>query len=282
VLSFGTAGCNLGCRFCQNWSMSKAQATDRLAEVVTPDAIALTALEFGCRSVAFTYNDPVIFAEWAMAVADACRARGLATVAVTAGYVNPGPRAEFFARMDAANVDLKAFGEDFYRKLCFAKLQPVLETLEWLAKSETWLEVTTLLIPGWNDSEQEVAQLTTWLVERLGPDVPLHLSAFHPDFQLLDVPPTPLATLRRARRQALEAGLRYVYIGNARDAGGEATLCPGCGGLAIQRDGYELLDWRLDGRGRCLDCGTAIAGRFDGEPGHFGQRRIPVRIGAVG
>jgi pyruvate formate lyase activating enzyme len=279
VLSFGTAGCNLGCRFCQNWDISKAAEQDRLTDQASPEAIAARAAALGCRSVAFTYNDPVIFAEYALDVAAACRARGLATVAVTAGYVRAAPRAELFAGMDAANVDLKAFTERFYEKLCFARLGPVLETLEWLVKaSRTWTEITTLLIPGQNDGEAEVAALSEWIAGHLGPDVPLHFSAFHPDFKLRDVPPTPPATLRRARRQAMAAGLRFVYTGNVHDPEGDATACPRCGALVIERDWYELLAWRLDRQGRCAACGAAIPGRFDPLPGNFGRRRIPVSI----
>ena len=283
VLSFGTAGCNLGCRFCQNWDISKATADDRLADEAGPEEIADEAVALGCRSVAFTYNDPVIFAEYAIDVAAACRARGLKTVAVTAGYVHPEPRRELFAAMDAANVDLKAFTEDFYRRLCFARLQPVLDTLEWLAKETgTWLEITTLLIPGQNDSEEEVARLSAWVAERLGPDVPLHFSAFHPAYKMLDVPATPRATLSRARRQALAAGLRHVYTGNVHDPEGDATRCPGCGEVVVARDWYEILDWRLGPGGRCLACGATVAGRFDDAPGDFGRRRVPVRIGGRG
>lgn len=279
VLSFGTAGCNLGCRFCQNWDVSKATALDRLADEATPRQIAERAVALGCRSVAFTYNDPVVFAEYAIDVADACRALGVKAVAVTAGYVRAAPRLELFGRMDAANVDLKAFTEGFYRRLCFAHLAPVLETLEVLVKDlGVWTEVTTLLIPGLNDGEAEVAALAGWLAERLGPDVPLHLTAFHPDFQLTEVPPTPPATLARARRQALAAGLRHVYTGNVHDLEGDTTRCAGCGAAVIRRDWYELLDYRLDDEGRCRACGTALPGRFDPTPGHFGRRRIPVRM----
>ena len=281
VLSFGTAGCNLGCRFCQNWDISKATAQDRLADQASPQEVAARAVALGCRSVAFTYNDPVVFAEYAIDVAEACRAAGLATVAVTAGYVHPAPRGELFDRMDAANVDLKAFTEGFYHRLCFAHLAPVLETLEWLAKEgRTWLELTTLLIPGLNDSEAEVGALSEWVAGHLGPDVPLHFSAFHPDFELRDVPPTPPATLARARHQALAAGLRHVYTGNVHDLEGDATRCAGCGAVVIARDWYELLDYRLDAEGRCQACGARLAGRFDPAPGHFGRRRIPVRLGA--
>jgi len=279
VLSFGTAGCNLGCRFCQNWDISKATAQDRLADEATPGQIAERAAALGCRSVAFTYNDPVVFAEYAIDVADACRALGVKAVAVTAGYVRAAPRLELFGRMDAANVDLKAFTEGFYRRLCFAHLAPVLESLEVLVKDlGVWTEVTTLLIPGLNDGEAEVAALAGWLAERLGPDVPLHLTAFHPDFQLTEVPPTPPATLARARRQALAAGLRHVYTGNVHDLEGDTTRCAGCGAAVIRRDWYELLDYRLDAAGRCLACGAALPGRFDPTPGHFGRRRIPVRM----
>jgi pyruvate formate lyase activating enzyme len=279
VLSFGTAGCNLGCRFCQNWDISKATAQDRLADEASPEAIAKRAVALGCRSVAFTYNDPVIFAEYAIDVAEACRALGVRTVAVTAGYVHAAPRRELFGRMDAANVDLKAFSEAFYRKLCFGHLAPVLESLEVLVKElGVWTEITTLLIPGHNDGEAEVAALSGWIAEHLGPDVPLHFSAFHPDFEMTDVPPTPPATLTRARRQALAAGLRHVYTGNVHDLEGDATWCPGCGAAVIRRDWYELLDYRLDARGRCRACGTAIPGRFDPAPGHFGRRRVPVRM----
>jgi pyruvate formate lyase activating enzyme len=281
VLSFGTAGCNLGCRFCQNWDISKATAMDRLADQATPQAIAARAVALGCRSVAFTYNDPVVFAEYAIDVAEACRAAGVKTVAVTAGYVHAAPRRELFGVMDAANVDLKAFTEEFYRRTCLGHLAPVLESLEVLVKElGVWTEITTLLIPGQNDGEAEVAALSAWIAERLGPDVPLHFSAFHPDFELLDVPPTPPATLVRARRQALAAGLRHVYTGNVHDLEGDTTWCPGCGEPVIRRDWYELLDYRLDERGACRACGAALPGRFDAAPGHFGRRRVPVRLGA--
>jgi len=279
VLSFGTAGCNLGCRFCQNWDISRARATDRLADQATPQAIARRALELGCRSVAFTYNDPVIFAEYAIEVAEACHALGVKTVAVTAGYVHAVPRRELFAHIDAANVDLKAFSEDFYRKLCLAHLQPVLETLEYLVReTSVWTEITTLLIPGHNDGEEEVGRLSAWIAEHLGLDVPLHFSAFHPDFELRDVPPTPPATLARARRQARAAGLRHVYTGNVHDAEGDTTRCAGCGAALIVRDWYQLVDYRLTPEGRCPDCALGLPGRFDAGPGHFGRRRVPVRM----
>jgi pyruvate formate lyase activating enzyme len=268
VLSFGTAGCNLGCRFCQNWLLSRATGPDPRVAPATPEAIAAEALRLGCGGVAFTYNDPVVFAEYAIEVAEACRRRGLATVAVSAGYVNPAPRRALFSRMDAVNVDLKAFSEGFYRTLCGAHLAPVLETLEWLVKEAgVWTEITTLLIPGWNDGEAEVARLSAWILDHLGPDVPLHFSAFHPDFRMLQVPPTPPATLARARRQARQAGLRYVYTGNVRDAEGGATPCPTCGLTLMVRQGHRLLDCVVTPGGRCPACGGAVAGRFDPAPG---------------
>src|SRR5690606_5055643 len=215
VFSFGTAGCNLACKFCQNWDISKSREMDSLMDAAAPEEIAATAARHGCRSVAFTYNDPVIFAEYAMDVADACHARGLNTVAVTAGYITELARGDFFAKMDAANVDLKAFTDDFYVKLCGGHLQPVLDTLIWLRhETDVWVELTTLLIPGHNDSDAEIAALAAWVRNELGADVPLHFSAFHPDFKMNEVPSTPPATLVRARRLALEAGLQHVYTGN--------------------------------------------------------------------
>jgi pyruvate formate lyase activating enzyme len=279
VLSFGTAGCNLGCRFCQNWDISKSRADDKLADAA-PEALADTATRLGCRSIAFTYNDPVIFAEYAIDCAEAARERGLAAVAVTAGYVSERAREAFFAPMDAANVDLKAFTERFYEKLCFAELAPVLDTIAWLAReTDVWLEVTTLLIPGQNDSEEEVARLSEWMVEHAGPEVPLHFTGFHPDYRLLDAPPTPAATLARARRQALEAGMKHVYTGNVRDLEGQATRCVGCGEEVVARDGYAIRRYALDERGACRACGRRLAGRFGERAGGWGARRLPVRIG---
>jgi pyruvate formate lyase activating enzyme len=283
VLSFGTAGCNLGCRFCQNWDISKAREWDTLADQASPDAIAARAQELGCKSVAFTYNDPTIFAEYAIDVAQACHERGIKTVAVTAGYIHAEARRELYSVIDAANVDLKAFTDDFYHRVTFAKLQPVLETIEYLVKeTKVWTELTTLLIPGLNDSESELAQLSEWVVSKLGPDVPLHFSAFHPDFKLRDVPPTPPETLRRARRQAMQAGLRYVYTGNVHDVEGDTTLCHACGEQLIVRDWYALLDYRVTERGTCAKCETPVAGKFDAKPGTWGRRRLPVVMRAEG
>ena len=281
VLSFGTAGCNLACKFCQNWDISKSRDFDTLADQATPETIAGAAAELGCASVAFTYNDPVIFAEYAMDVADACHARGVRTVAVTAGYIHAAPRREFYAKMDAANVDLKAFTEDFYFKLTGAHLQPVLDTLVYLKReTEVWFEITTLLIPGRNDGDAEIEAECEWIMKELGPEVPLHFSAFHPDWKMTDVPPTPPATLARARGIAIKAGLHYVYTGNVHDVDGGTTYCPHCGEAVITRDWYRILEYRVGEGGRCLACGGALAGRyrkFDIKQA-FGPKRIPVRL----
>ncbi|ACB74610.1 AmmeMemoRadiSam system radical SAM enzyme [Opitutus terrae] len=278
VLSFGTAGCNLGCRFCQNWDISKAREYDRLGDAASPEQLAATAQRLGCRSVAFTYNDPVIFAEYAIDIARACRTRGIKTVAVTAGYIGADARPEFFAAMDAANVDLKGFSEDFYHRLCFAQLQPVLDTLVYLHReTSVWLEVTTLLIPGENDSDAELDRASDWLAANLGSDVPWHFTAFHPDFKMLATPPTPVTTLRRAREIARSKGLHHVYTGNVRDRDGGTTWCPGCGAALIERDGYELRRYALD-ENRCRACGCALAGVFEAQPGTWGNRRQPVRL----
>ena len=279
VLSFGTAGCNLTCKFCQNWDISKSRKIDTLADRAAPEAIAAAAAETGCRSVAFTYNDPIIFLEYAVDVAAACRDRGIKTVAVTAGYICAAPRAEFFDHIDAANIDLKGFTEDFYAKLCSGALAPVLDTLVYLGQeTTTWFEITTLLIPGQNDSAAEIDAMTRWIMEHLGPDVPLHFSAFHPDWKMRDLPRTPHDTLIRARRIAVANGLRYVYLGNVHDKGRSSTYCHACGERLIARDQYLLSDWRLDEDGACAACGTPCAGRFEAAPGRWGRRRQPVAI----
>ena len=281
ILSFGTAGCNLACKFCQNWDISKSREIDTLADEATPDAIARTALDHGCRSVAFTYNDPVIFAEYAMDVADACREKGIKTVAVTAGYIHDRARREFYAKMDAANVDLKAFTDEFYFKLCGARLKPVLDTLVYLKhETQVWFEITTLLIPGKNDGNDEIRAECQWIMRELGPDVPVHFTAFHPDYKLTDIPATPASTLTRAREIALAEGLHYVYTGNVHDADGGTTHCSGCGKPLIVRDWYRIEACKVTADGRCPACGHAIAGRFEAYSGQFGRRRIPVAIHA--
>ena len=279
VLSFGTAGCNLACKFCQNWDMTKSREMDTLADRASPQKLARVAEEYGCRSIAFTYNDPIIFLEYAVDVAAACREKNIYTVAVTAGYVDPEPRVDFFSAMDAANVDLKAFTERFYKKICGGELAPVLETLEYIHnETDCWLELTTLLIPGENDSDAEIDKMTTWVVDRLGPDVPMHFTAFHPDWKMLDVEPTPPSTLTRAREIAIENGVHFAFTGNVHDAGGASTYCPECGNLLIERDWYRLGQWNLTEQGCCSSCGYRLPGHFDARPGTFGPRRIPVRL----
>ena len=279
VLSFGTAGCNLSCKFCQNWDMSKSREMDTLMDSASPEAIARVAEEHGCRSVAYTYNDPVIFHEYAIDTAVACHERGIRSIAVTAGYICEEPRKEFFAHMDAANIDLKGFTEDFYHKLTGAHLQPVLDTIAYAVhETDCWIELTTLLIPGHNDSTGELEQLTKWVHDELGPDIPLHFSAFHPDWKMRDIPRTPLSTLQRARRIAMDNGVHFAYTGNVHDRDGDSTYCPGCKERVIERDWYELGAWRLDAGGACANCGARIAGHFDAAPGQFGAKRIPVRL----
>lgn len=281
VLSFGTAGCNLACKFCQNWDMSKSREMDTLADAAGPEEIAAAAERLGARSVAFTYNDPVIFHEYAIDIADACRERGIRAVAVSAGYVCPEPRAEFYARMDAANIDLKAFTERFYRKLTGSSLAPVLDTIGYLHhETDVWLELTTLLIPGENDSDAEITEMVEWVMDNVGPDVPIHFSAFHPDFRMMEHPHTPPETLSRARRIALDVGVRHAYTGNVHDKAGQSTYCHNCGERLIGRDWYQLSDWRLDDDGRCLSCGTRCAGVFAARPGDWGRRRMPVWMAA--
>ena len=279
VFSFGTAGCNLACKFCQNWDISKSREIDTLMDRATPVEIARAAEGHGCKSVAFTYNDPVIFAEYAMDVADACHARDIKTVAVTAGYIHDEPRRAFYAKMDAANVDLKAFTDDFYVKLTGAHLQPVLDTLMYLKQeTDVWFEITTLLIPGKNDSDAEIESMSQWIHRELGPEVPLHFSAFHPDWKMQDIPATPAATLTRAREIALKAGLHYVYTGNVHDSTGGTTSCPGCHEPLVVRDWYRIDQYSLTPDGRCPHCGMGIAGRFGAFSHPFGNRRIPIAM----
>ncbi len=280
IFSFGTAGCNLACRFCQNWDISKSKEIHTLADEASPEAIARTARELGCRSVAFTYNDPTIFLEYAIDVADACHEVGVATVAVTAGYINPAPRAELYGRLDAANIDLKGFSEPFYRHTCGAELGAVLDSIEYLQhETDAWLELTTLLIPGLNDSDEELDRMTAWVAEHLGSEVPMHFTAFHPDYRMVDRPATPPETLTRARRIAQGNGVRFAYTGNVHDGDGQSTRCPGCGVVVIERDWYEIGRYGLDDAGACRSCGEQLPGVFDGPAGDWGTRRVPVALG---
>jgi pyruvate formate lyase activating enzyme len=278
VLSFGTAGCNLGCKFCQNWSISKSREVEILSQAAEPSAIVQAAVDHECRSIAFTYNDPVIWAEYAIDVAKEAREAGIKTVAVTAGYISPGARPEFYEYIDAANVDLKAFTDQFYRSLAFARIEPVLDTLKWLkSESETWFEITNLIIPGQNDSMEEIDRFTDWVLENLGPDVPLHFTAFHPDFKMMDTPRTPHETLIRARNQAMKLGAKYVYVGNVLDKGRQSTFCPSCHNLVIERNHYELGRYDVKG-GACGSCGEPIAGVFENGRGTWGRKRLPISI----
>lgn len=279
VLSFGTAGCNLACAFCQNHDISKSREMDTLAAEASPETIARAAASLGCASVAFTYNDPVIFHEYAVDVAAACREAGVRSVAVTAGYICPEPRRTFFAAMDAANVDLKAFTERFYREVTKSRLADVLDTLLYL-KHETrvWFELTTLLIPGENDGESEIAAMSAWIMDNLGPDVPLHFTAFHPDYRMLDKPRTPPATLSRARAVAREHGLRHVYVGNVPDLGRQSTYCHACGSRVVARDWHAISDYQLSDDGRCTVCGTACPGVYGRPVGTWGRKRQRVDV----
>ena len=278
VLSFGTAGCNLACKFCQNWDMSKSRQMDTLADQAMPEALARAAKQSGCRSMAFTYNDPIIFMEYAMDVAQAGHELGIQSVAVTAGYMCDKPREQFYQHIDAANIDLKAFTESFYKKICGGSLQPVLDTLQYL-KQETsvWFELTTLLIPGENDSEKELHEMSAWIADHLGSDVPLHFTAFHPDWKMREHPNTPASTLTRARAIAQSYGLKYVYTGNVHDQSGGSTWCHECGTVLIERDWYQLGEWNIH-QGHCNHCGAAIAGVFEEHPGTWGRKRMPVKM----
>jgi pyruvate formate lyase activating enzyme len=260
VLSFGTIGCNLGCNFCQNWQISRAREESALQKKARPQEIAQQAKESSLPSVAFTYNEPIVFAEYVMDTAQACHRLGVRTVAVTAGYITKSAQQDFFRDIDAANVDLKAFREDFYERLCGASLKPVLDTLVFLKhETKVWLEITNLIIPGENDSVFEITAMCQWIASELGRDVPLHLSAFHPDYQLTDKAWTPPETLRQARRIALDSGLKFVYTGNVQDGEGSTTFCPDCGKVVIERVGFHVAK-NVVKDGKCSYCGEGLAG----------------------
>ncbi|MDX2106411.1 MAG: AmmeMemoRadiSam system radical SAM enzyme [Candidatus Melainabacteria bacterium] len=276
ILSFGTAGCNLGCRFCQNWDISKSREIERLSERAFPEDIAEAALRLGCRSVAFTYNDPVIWLEYAVDTARACREAGIKTVAVTAGYITPEARPEFYAQIDAANVDLKGFSERFYKQLTLSELAPVLDTLKWLKhESDVWFEITNLIIPGENDSTEELKGMCDWIVTNLGEEVPVHFTAFHPDFKLIQHQPTPANTLIEAREIAIAAGIKFAYTGNVNDKKRQSTYCPKCQNLLIERDWFELGKYNIK-KGCCNKCGTKISGVFEDKKGNWGRKRLPI------
>lgn len=279
ILSFGTAGCNLGCKFCQNWSISKAREIELLSESATPEQIAAAAARLNCKSVAFTYNDPVIWAEYAMDTAKACHERGVKAVAVTAGYISPEARKDFYSVIDAANVDLKAFTETFYQRLSLAALEPVLDTLKWLKhESNVWFEITNLMIPKENDSEDETKRMCDWIVKNIGTDVPIHFTAFHPDFRMKDTPPTPPSTLLRARKIAMDAGIKYAYTGNINDKNTQSTYCHACKKLVIERDWYNIGKYNMNGN-CCQHCGETIPGHFEKLDGVWGRKRMAVHFG---
>lgn len=284
VLSFGTAGCNLGCQFCQNWDISKSREIERLSESASPQAIASAARSWGCSSVAFTYNDPVIWAEYAIDTARACKELGIHAVAVTAGYISAEARDEFFRYMDAANVDLKAFTEDFYQKITYSHLQPVLDTIRYLAReTSVWFELTNLIIPSLNDQADKLKRMCDWILNEIGDGVPIHFTAFHPDFRMQDRAPTAPETLRMAHKIALETGLKFVYVGNIRDTARQSTFCPNCNSLLIERDGYNIARYHVERianqyLGQCRFCKGQVPGRFESQPGNWGAKRQPIRI----
>jgi len=279
VMSFGTAGCNLSCQFCQNWDISKSRETDTLCDSASPEQLTIAALKHGCKSLAFTYNDPVIFMEYAIDIAICAKEAGLKSIAVSAGYICDEPRIEFFNHINAANIDLKGFTQDFYHKICHGHLQPVLDTLCYLhSETDTWFEISNLLIPGENDSDKELNEMCQWLAENLGQNIPLHFSAFHPDFKMLNKEVTPLTTLLRARKIALSYGLNYVYCGNVFDTDSDSTYCSHCKKRLIERNWYQLGQYNLDHEGHCNYCGTKLQGHFSHNRQDFGRRRIPVRI----
>ena len=263
ALSLGTIGCNLGCVFCQNWGISQPSDPGALHKKYPPAQVAQSAHETGCQSVAFTYNEPIVSAEYVLDAANACHQLGIKTVAVTAGYISAPARRDFFAVMDAANVDLKSFSEHFYKKLCQAALDPVLDTLRYLRnETQVWTEITNLLIPDENDAEDELRRMCDWILMNLGSEVPVHFSAFHPDFQMTRHRPTPPPSVKKARRIALEAGLRYVYTGNIVDVEGSTTFCHHCRKALVRRQGYEVVEDHLRGHGQCVFCHTRCAGHF--------------------
>lgn len=264
IYSFGTVGCNLLCKFCQNWDISKVREDDILAVSATPQIIAKAAKAQQCKSVAFTYNEPIVFMEYAIDVAKECHKLGIKTVAVTNGYICAKPRQEFFSYIDAVRVDLKSFTDKFYKNITGSHLQPVLDTLVYVKKhTNTWLEVICLLILGENDSVSEIQDLTKWIVENLGVDVPVHFTAFHPSWKMLDKPVTPLETLIQARDIAMKNGMRYVYTGNVYHPEGGKTFCHNCKKCVIARVGYVVAEYNLDNTGRCVFCGTQCAGVFE-------------------
>lgn len=256
ILSIGTAGCNLGCKFCQNWDISKAKYDQQRAAEFSPELAVDSALKNNCKSIAYTYNDPTIWAEYAMDIARIGKAKGLKNVMVTAGYITPEVIPDVYENIDAANVDIKSFSEDFYRKVTLSHLKPVLETLKILQKMNIWIELTNLIIPAQNDSPQEITDMSQWILDNLGNNVPVHFTAFHPDFKMQHIGRTPLSTLRMAHDIAREKGLRYVYTGNVYDTGSN-TYCPGCHTVLVKRNWHDVTENRIKNNS-CPDCGYKL------------------------
>ena len=263
ILSLGAAGCNMGCFFCQNWDISKSKADQVHSSYLEPETVVLAAIEHQCPSIAFTYNEPTIWGEYVIDTSRIAHAYGLKTVMVTNGYITREALFDVYEHVDAANVDLKAYTEDFYAKLTLSHLQPVLDTLKTLRhETNVWIEITNLIIPSLNDSQEETKELCGWMLENLGDDVPLHFTAFHPDFKLRNKPGTPPETLHRARQLARERGLKYVYEGNIL-SGGADTMCPGCGRVLISRSWHRVSEVRVQPDGTCQHCGARISGHFE-------------------
>ena len=262
VLSFGTAGCNLGCRFCQNWSISKAKLDELKSAEASPEDVVKLAKKYRTPSIAYTYNDPTIFGEYVIDISKIAHEEDIKTVMVTAGYIDKEARKEIYKYIDAANVDLKGFTEKFFFKQTFSHLNDVLDTLIWL-KNETdiWFEITTLLIPDENDSLEEVKNECDWVLKNLGDSIPLHFTAFHPDFRMTDKEKTPAETLNRSRRIARSMGIKYCYVGNIHDTEGQTTYCPECKESLIKRDWHDVYSNKIK-EGKCFNCGTSIAGVF--------------------
>ncbi|MBF0360169.1 MAG: AmmeMemoRadiSam system radical SAM enzyme [Oligoflexia bacterium] len=284
VLSIGTIGCNLLCKFCQNWSISRSKDLSMMSAKATAADVVAVAENYGLKSIAYTYNEPTVFIEYAKDIAEVARASGIHSVAVTAGFINAKPREDFFKLMDAANVDLKGFNSDFYSKVIGAKLESVLDTLKYIREeTNVWLEITNLLIPGVNDRESDIHAMCEWIVSNLGEHIPLHFSAFHPDWHMDDVPATPLKLLLRAKEIALLKGLRYVYLGNVRCKNNSTTICHQCSEVLIEREGYvvDKKFWKIkenvEGKSVCAKCGEVVAGFFDKLPADWGNKRIPIR-----
>jgi len=277
VLSFGAIGCNLKCKCCQNWDISTARSSDRLGKAISPEHMAEIAVRESCPSVAMTYNEPIISLEYAVDIAAACHLRGLKTIAVTAGYITDQARPEFCRVFDAFNVDLKAYSNAFYKNICGATLGPILETLQYIhTHTDAWLEITTLVIPGHNDSDTEIENLSEWIAKNLSPDIPLHLSAFHPDHKMRDTPKTSPVALKRARDIALRSGLRFVYTANIHDIEGDTTFCPNCHKAVIVRDWHTIKTYDLDDTGHCVHCRNLLPGHYQTQVGQWERSYKPV------